>query len=97
MSMTSEVMEKSGWVEFPILRRFCGKPIQQGARAFICREKTFNPEFLQSNILSSAEGGKRRKQAKRRVLPVVIDGQKRWWSVIQIERAPAARYVRIAE
>ena len=96
MSMTSEVMEKRGWVEFPILSRFCGKPIQQGARALFAGKKSFSPEFPQANILSSAESGERRKQAKRRVLPVVIDGQKRW-SVIQIEHAPAARHVWIAE
>ena len=55
--------------------------------------KTFNLEFLQGNIQSRTEMGKRRKQAKRRVLQVVIDGQKQWGGVIQIEHAPAARHV----
>src|SRR5215469_11578467 len=83
--------------ESPILRRFCVKLIQSGARAFICREKTLNPEFLEGNILSCAEGGKSSKQPKRRVVPLVIDSQKRWWTVVQIGDAPTPWHVRIAE
>jgi len=80
-----------------LLPRFGRQAIHHSARGFICREKAFNAEFLQHNVQRRAQGGERRKQAKRRVLPPVVDGQKRWRSAIRIEYAPAARHARIAE
>lgn len=47
--------------------------------------------------LQAAKGGERRKETKAGVLPLVVDGQERWRSGIQIEHAPAARHIRIAE
>src|SRR5258708_2722664 len=70
---------------------------QENTCGLICRKKTLNAEFLQCNVQRRAQGSKRRKQAKRRVLPPVVDSQKRWRSAIQIEHAPAARHVWIAE
>src|SRR6516164_6727463 len=79
------------------IKRFFSQAIHYGARGFICGEKTFNAEFLQYNVQRRAQGSERGKQAKRRVLPPVVDGQAGWRSAIQFECAPAARNARIAE
>jgi hypothetical protein len=65
LSMTSEVMEKRSLWTAQMLKRTVSQAIQQSARGFICREKTFNAEFLQCNVLRRTEGSKRRKQAQR--------------------------------
>ena len=57
--------------------RLLRQAMQHHAGGFICGEKTFNAEFLQFNVERRAQGGERGKQAKRRVLPPVIDGQER--------------------
>jgi len=90
MSMTSEVMERRrGAVESSDIKALLqSADSAQCVSLHLCREETFNAQFLQCNILRCAEGGKRRKQAKRRVLPPVVNGQERWRSAIQIEHAP---------
>jgi hypothetical protein len=45
---------------------------------FVGGEKSFDPHFLESNILRRPEGGNRRKQAQPFVSPLVIDGHERW-------------------
>src|SRR5262249_42764303 len=54
-------------------------------------------EVLQRNIQRGPQGGQRRKETKRGVLPLVIDRQKGWGNAIQIEHPPTAWHVRIAE
>src|SRR5215469_12569093 len=97
LSMTSEVMEKWLWRSVLSLKRFVSQAIHHDARGFVCGEKSFDAEFLQCNVQRCAQGSERREPAKRRGFPLVVKGQKRWRSAIQIEHAPTARYVRIAE
>jgi hypothetical protein len=63
--MTSEVMEKGLLWSAQMLKRSVSQAIYKGACVFICREKTFNAEFLQSNVQRRPQGSEDRKKAKR--------------------------------
>src|SRR5579884_1978445 len=71
--------------------------IQDSPGALICGKKALDPELLPRNVERDAQSHKCRKQAKSRVFPSVMYGQKRRRGIIQIELAPAVGHVWIAE
>lgn len=57
--------------------RCFGQVTHHSASGFICREKDFYAQFLESNVQRRAQGAEYRKQPKDRVIPPVVDGQER--------------------
>jgi len=72
--MTSEVIEMPVAVERSNAKRSLGQAIHNSASGFVCGKKSFNAEFLQRNVQRRAQSSEGRKQAKRRVVPPVVDG-----------------------